>query len=64
MVVRTIIFFFAGMTLLAVTVIVVDTWWVVALVGTTHMVASVALGLLVWRQLAEDERRQDLEDRA
>jgi len=59
---RTIILFFAGMTLLAITVIVVDTWWVVALVGTTHMVASVILGLTVWRQLAEDERRQDAED--
>lgn len=51
MIALTIIAFFAGMIALGLVVIVVETWWVVALVGITHMVASVALGWLVWKQL-------------
>jgi len=47
----TIIAFFAGMIALGLVVIVVETWWVVALVGITHMVASIVLGWLVWKGL-------------
>ena len=54
MVAATIIAFFAGMIGLGLVVIVVETWWVVALVGITHMLASIALGVLVWRQLDDD----------
>ncbi len=39
------------MIALGLVVIVVETWWVVALVGITHMVASIVLGALVWRAL-------------
>ncbi len=54
MVPLTIIVFFAGMIGLGLVVIVVETWWVVALVGITHMLASIVLGVLVWRQLDDD----------
>lgn len=47
----TIIAFFAGMIALGLVVIVVETWWVVALVGITHMTASIVLGWLVWKGL-------------
>ena len=50
----TIIAFFAGMIVLGLVVIVVETWWVVALVGITHMLASIVLGWLVWKQLDDD----------
>ena len=50
----TIIAFFAGMIALGLVVIVVETWWVVALVGITHMTASIVLGALVWKQLGDD----------
>ncbi len=52
------------MTLLGLTVIVVDTWWVVAIVGITHMTASVVLGTMVWRQLDSEEREADATDRS
>ena len=42
------------MVVLGLVVIVVETWWVVALVGITHMLASIALGCLVWKQLDDD----------
>jgi len=42
------------MIVLGLVVIVVETWWVVALVGITHMLASIALGWLVWKQLDDD----------
>lgn len=51
MVALIIIAFFAGMIGLGLVVIVVETWWVVALVGITHMVASIVLGWLVWKSL-------------
>lgn len=54
MVAVTIITFFAGMIGLGLVVIVVETWWVVALVGITHMVASIVLGGLVWKGLDDD----------
>jgi hypothetical protein len=50
----TIIAFFAGMIGLGLVVIVVETWWVVALVGITHMTASIVLGWLVWKGLADE----------
>jgi hypothetical protein len=50
----TIIAFFGGMIALGLVVIVVETWWVVALVGITHMLASIALGALVWKQLGDE----------
>ena len=43
----TIAFFLAGMTLLGFVVIVVETWWVVAVVGIVHIVGSLILGILV-----------------
>jgi hypothetical protein len=51
--------FLLGITLLGFVVIVVETWWVVALVGTAHIVASVALGVLVIRTLKTEERPTD-----
>ena len=39
---------------LGLVVIVVETWWVVALVGITHMVASIVLGWLVWKGLDDE----------
>ena len=51
------------MTLLGLTVIVVETWWVVAIVGITHMTASVVLGAMVWRQLDREERDAEAADR-
>ena len=56
----TIIIFFAGMIGLGLVVIVVETWWVVALVGITHMTASIVLGWLVWKGL-DDEPDSDPE---
>ena len=50
----TIIVFFAGMIGLGLVVIVVETWWVVALVGITHMTASIVLGWLVWKGLDDE----------
>ena len=55
MVAATIIAFFAGMIGLGLVVIVVETWWVVALVGITHMLASIALGVLVWKRQLDDD---------
>jgi len=63
MVARTIILFFLGMTLLGLTVIVVETWWVVAIVGITHMTASVVLGTMVWRHLDREERDAEAAER-
>ncbi len=59
----TIAFFLAGMTLLGFVVIVVETWWVVAVVGIVHIVGSLILGILVVRQLsAEEEGDPDQDD--
>ena len=52
----TIIVFFVGMTLLAFTVIVVESVWLVALVGVVHIAASVVLGVLIVRRLGNEER--------
>jgi len=52
----TIIAFFVGMTLLAFTVVVVETVWVVALVGVVHLTASVVLGIVIVRRLGDEER--------
>ncbi len=51
----TIIVFFVGMTLLAFTLIVVESVWVVALVGIVHITASAVLGILIVRRLGEEE---------
>ena len=64
MVIRTIIAFFVGMTLLALTLIVVESVWVVALVGFLHITGSAVLGLLIIRHLGEEERDADAEDAA
>ncbi|CAA9479660.1 MAG: hypothetical protein AVDCRST_MAG45-79 [uncultured Solirubrobacterales bacterium] len=56
MVALTIIVFFVGMTLLAFTVIVVESVWLVALVGVVHITASVVLGVLIVRRLGDEER--------
>ena len=57
MVAFTIIVFFVGMTLLAFTLIVVESAWVVALVGVVHITASAVLGILIVRRLADEERK-------
>jgi uncharacterized membrane protein YdjX (TVP38/TMEM64 family) len=57
----TIIVFFVGMTLLAFTLIVVESVWVVALVGIVHITASAVLGIMIVRRLGEEDRRA-LED--
>jgi threonine/homoserine/homoserine lactone efflux protein len=51
----TIIVFFLGMMTLAFTVIVVETWWVVALVGIIHITGSGVLMWLLIRQLGREE---------
>ncbi len=50
-----ILVFLFGMTLLGFVVVVVETGWVVALVGTIHVVASGVLMVLVVRQLSRDQ---------
>jgi len=57
----TIIAFLTGMFLLAFVAIVSETVWVIALVGVTHILASIALGVLVVRQLGS-ETYDDEED--
>lgn len=57
-----IIGFFLGMTLLALVVVVVETPWVVALVGITHMAASAVLAVLLIRQLSREEREDEEAD--
>jgi hypothetical protein len=64
LVVRTIIAFFVGMTLLALTLVVVESVWVVALVGVAHITGSVVLGVLVVRQLSREEGEEGGEDPA
>ncbi len=54
MVAFTIIVFFVGMTLLAFTLIVVESVWVVALVGIVHVTASAVLGIMIVRRLGEE----------
>jgi len=51
----TIIVFFVGITLLAFTLVVVESVWVVALVGIVHITASAVLGILIVRRLGEEE---------
>ena len=53
----TIIAFLAGMTVLAFTVIVIETWWAVATVGLIHIVGCAVLMVLLIRQLSDEERR-------
>ncbi len=55
----TIIAFLLGMMTIAFTAIVVETWWVVALVGITHIVGSVVLMWLIVHQLGQEEREAD-----
>ena len=55
----TIIAFLLGMTVLAFTIIVVETWWVVATVGVIHIVGSGVLMALLVRQLSAEERDAD-----
>jgi hypothetical protein len=62
MVIRTIIAFFVGMTLLALTLVVVESVWVVALVGFLHIAGSAVLGVLIVRHLGQEERDADVED--
>ncbi len=57
-----IILFFTGMMILGLVVIVVETWWVVATVGITHIVASAVLGILLVKELSREERRQKESD--
>ena len=64
MVIRTIIAFFVGMTLLALTLVVVESVWVVALVGFVHITGSAVLGVLIIRHLSQEERDADAEDAA
>lgn len=54
--------FLFGMMVLAFLAIVVETWWVVAGVGTAHMVGSIALMVLVIRALEREERQEDPAD--
>ncbi len=61
--VGTIIVFLFGMTALALTVIVIETWWVVATVGLIHIVGSGVLMVLLVRQLGDEQRRADAADR-
>jgi len=58
-----IILFFTGMMILGLVVIVVETWWVVATVGITHIVASAVLGVLLIKQLGREEKREEEADR-
>ena len=57
MVALTIIVFFVGMTLLAFTLIVIESAWVVALVGVVHITASAVLGIMIVRRLGDEERK-------
>jgi len=57
----TIAAFFLGMMTLAFAAIVVETWWVVAGVGITHIVASGVLMWLVIHQLGREEHEDDEE---
>lgn len=43
------------MTLLAFTLVVVESVWAVALVGIVHITASAVLGILIVRRLGEEE---------
>ena len=52
----TIIAFLVGMTVLAFTAIVIETWWVIAIVGLVHITASGVLMVLLVRQLSAEER--------
>lgn len=47
------------MTVLAFTAIVVETWWVIAIVGAVHVVGSGVLMVLLIRQLQAEERASD-----
>ena len=47
------------MTLLGLLMIVVEAWWVVAIVGVVHIVASLVLGILVVCKLAAEEDEED-----
>jgi hypothetical protein len=62
MVIRTIIAFFVGMTLLALTLVVVESVWVVALVGFLHIAGSAVLGVLIVRHLGQEERDAEARD--
>ena len=55
MVARTIIAFLLGMTLLALTLVVVESVWLVAAVGVLHITGSAVLGVMVVRRLRDEE---------
>ena len=60
----TIIAFLLGMTVLAFTAIVIETWWVIAIVGIVHITASGVLMVLLIRQLSAEERAGEEGERA